>query len=279
MPAHAGKQAVVPGERVRGTVHPEEHRLVFRKADELAQLGARQLEEARRLCPRAGLALQPGERGKKRGWNRAGIDLDFHRDRVSGGGGGEIGREQDPEHGVRMSWADEHGMWRGRPAHEIAENPAAPAASTSGPGVPMRGIFAGNIKGLLMMAVHHRHTEAWSGGAATKLNLGSLLPKKAQELVTRCITQTIADPRPSKTVSLSIGMTLLFRGFSCLLVAECICRLTVARVAWASCPCLEFGQFGHGDLPMLPGARPRARCPCLEFGQFGMPQAAAWVAL
>ena len=142
-----------------------------------------------------------------------------------------------------MSWADEHGMWRGRPAHEIAENPAAPAASTSGPGVPMRGIFAGNIKGLLMMAVHHRHTEAWSGGAATKLNLGSLLPKKAQELVTRCITQTIADPRPSKTVSLSIGMTLLFRGFSCLLVAECISRLTVARVAWATCP--PFGQSGR----------------------------------
>ena len=88
----------MPGEGDVGEAAVEEHRLAGQGRDELAQLGARELDQ------RGGLgfdaeALQDGQRRqqvrRRRGRQ---VEFDPHGDRVARDGGLEIRREQQAEH-------------------------------------------------------------------------------------------------------------------------------------------------------------------------------------
>lgn len=70
-----------------------------------AELGAGELEKTRRRGG-AGPALEQGERGKNfRVGRRGKIGVHLERDRVAGGGGGEVGREVDAKHVAERSEA------------------------------------------------------------------------------------------------------------------------------------------------------------------------------
>jgi hypothetical protein len=68
---------------------------------EVAELGARELEEGGRLR-RAAEALEVGEDGEEPGrGDGGGVELDLHRNGVADDGGGEVGGENEAEHGRR----------------------------------------------------------------------------------------------------------------------------------------------------------------------------------
>ena len=95
----ARKGVVVPGDG-GGAVDPEENGLAAEGGEEVAEAGAVDLDDFRRGLG-AGPALEQDERGDEFGGRGSGGEIEVHLDRdgVARGGGGEVGREVEAEHG------------------------------------------------------------------------------------------------------------------------------------------------------------------------------------
>ena len=96
--ADAAEERADPEDGFGGRVDPEKHRLAAEGGDELAQLGAVELEEKNGGGLRAE-TLQGGEGGQDCRRRRAvEVDFDFDGDGVPRSGGGEVGRKQETQH-------------------------------------------------------------------------------------------------------------------------------------------------------------------------------------
>ena len=88
-----------PGDGVARPVEPEEHRRASEGVRQLGELGARELEKGngRGLRPDALQHGEPGHEGRRRHLGE--IEFQPHGDGVAGGGAGEVGRQEEAEHG------------------------------------------------------------------------------------------------------------------------------------------------------------------------------------
>ena len=100
--ADAGQIQAVPSERVGRAVGAEKHAFAKEGLHQLAKLGAIELQQGNRLG-RHTEALQDGEsRDQGRGRRNAEVKLQPDGDGIARGGGGEVGRQEQAEHGKRV---------------------------------------------------------------------------------------------------------------------------------------------------------------------------------